>query len=466
MIGLLALTLLSGLWLYKIHQGLSTPTLANIKQAGVLRIITFNSPTTYYEDATGPTGFEYELAKLFAQELGVSLEVDTTDSFGDLYTDLEHHKVALAAAGITITPDTQKHLLFSSPYQATKQILIYNRDYPAPRTIADLTGKLTVTEDSNEANNLLRLRQEHPELAWQEHSDQDTVDLLDAVDTGESDYTIINSNEWLIYSAYYLSLDTAFDISQPKPVAWAFAKDTDPALLKAANTFLAKMTRTGKLAELQERFYGHAKQLNYVGVKNFIDHINTRLPTYANLFEQSAQKEGLDWRFLAAISYQESKWEPDATSPTGVRGLMMLTEDTARSLGVNDRLNPEQSIEGGARYFVQLKNDLPEKITEPDRTWLALAAYNVGLGHLQDAMLLAKKRGLNQFKWVDVKQQLPLLQKPAWFSKTRHGYARGYEPVIFVQNIRRYVDVITWAQDQSNSHGLLSAMSTSHDRFD
>src|SRR5690606_726272 len=154
--------------------------------------------------------------------------------------------------------------------------------------------------------------------------------------------------------------------------------------------------------------------------------------------------EGLDWHLLAALAYQESHWNPTAKSYTGVRGFMMLTQDTANDLGINNRLNPEQSIIGGARYFKSLHSRLPDRIGEPDRTWLALAAYNVGLGHLEDARILAQHHGANPDKWVDVQEYLPLLAKRKYYKFTKHGYARGWEPVEYVQNIRNFQTIIAW----------------------
>jgi membrane-bound lytic murein transglycosylase F len=153
---------------------------------------------------------------------------------------------------------------------------------------------------------------------------------------------------------------------------------------------------------------------------------------------------GIDWRLLSAIGYQESQWNALATSPTGVRGLMMLTEDTARALGIGDRLNPQASIMGGAKYFVMMRNQVPSRIREPDRTWFALAAYNVGFGHLEDARILTQMHGKNADRWDDVRNYLPLLTQEKWYTRVKHGYARGWEPTRFVENIRSYYDMLQW----------------------
>ena len=198
------------------------------------------------------------------------------------------------------------------------------------------------------------------------------------------------------------------------------------------------------MQRLKDRYYGHVDVLGYVGAYTFAQHLQQRLPKFEKTFQASAKQEKVDWRLLAAIGYQESMWQASVTSKTGVRGLMMLTQNTAQAMGVSNRLDPKQSINGGAKYFAYVKDSLDASIEEPDRTWFALAAYNVGGGHLDDARKLAESEGLNPNKWLDVKKMLPRLSQKKWYSKTRYGYARGGEPVHFVANIRRYYDILTW----------------------
>jgi membrane-bound lytic murein transglycosylase F len=132
-----------------------------------------------------------------------------------------------------------------------------------------------------------------------------------------------------------------------------------------------------------------------------------------------------------------------------VRGIMMLTRNTMQHLGINkSRHDPQASIEGGALYLASIKKKLPKRIKDPHRTWLALAAYNVGFGHLEDARILAQEDGANPDKWEDVKKYLPLLSQKKWYKKTRYGYARGREPVRYVENIRSYYDILVWITDK------------------
>ena len=188
----------------------------------------------------------------------------------------------------------------------------------------------------------------------------------------------------------------------------------------------------------KEEFSTTKIDLPWYEAQRFYYHVQTRLPMYRKQFEAAAEQYGVPWTLLAAQAYQESRWDRHARSPTGVRGLMMLTRDTASSLGIKNRLDPEKSIDGGARYLSYLKNKIPEGIAHPDRTWIALAAYNVGWGHIKDAQQLASRFSKNPESWSDLKTVLPLLAKKKYYKQLPYGYARGWEPVHYVKRIRTF----------------------------
>lgn len=215
-------------------------------------------------------------------------------------------------------------------------------------------------------------------------------------------------------------------------------------LQRRIDTFLARLQADGSLERLREQHFGHTTVLSRIGSHTFARNIRSKLPAYRELIRQVADEYQLDWHLLAAVAYQESHWEPEATSPTGVRGMMMLTNPTAAEMGVKDRLDPLQSLRGGARYFKDLRRRLPQDIQEPDRTWMALAAYNIGLAHLEDARVLTERMGGDPHLWSDVMAHLPLLQKREHYRTTRYGYARGGEALHFVQNIRHYYSILQW----------------------
>ncbi|MBF7731186.1 membrane-bound lytic murein transglycosylase MltF [Pseudomonas sp. N040] len=423
------------------------PTLERVRDDGVLRVVTRNSPTTYFQDINGETGFEYELSKLFAESLGVDLKIEMADSLDDLFDRLNQPDgVALAAAGLVETAGRKDQARFSHSYLEVTPQVVYRDGERRPAQSKDLLDKrIMVVKGSSHAEQLAALKARMPELEYEESDAIEVIDLLRMVDEGVIDLTLVDSNELAMNQVYFPNVRVAYDFGEPARVAWSVAAQDDDSLLDEANKFIDRVKQNGTLQRLKERFYGHVDELGYMGAYTFAQHLQQRLPRYEKHFRKAAEEEQVDWRLMAAIGYQESLWQPEVTSKTGVRGLMMLTQRTAQAMGVANRLDPKQSIHGGAKYFAHVKELLPASIAEPDRTWFALAAYNIGGGHLEDARQLAHKEGLNPDKWLDVKKMLPRLSQKQWYSKTKYGYARGGEPVHFVNNIRRYYDILSWA---------------------
>jgi membrane-bound lytic murein transglycosylase F len=424
--------------------GCSRPTtLQEVRDVGVLHVITRVAPSIYYEGRDAPTGYDYELASRFAEELGVELRVRVAEDNTEILSVLSRNYAHIGLAGLAEQPD------FESRYRAVpigvkaQSVVVYNRDFPRPASLADLGGEtLHLLADSNHEH-LIADDPESAQVHRHIHPGLDAAGLLARVETGEIAYAAVSSNELDLNHVYFPMVKEGFALGEPRDLVWLFPIAQDETLANAAKDFLEQARGNGSMAQLAERFYGHLDRLNYVGARTFMHHVENRLPKYQSLFQDYARDIDLDWRLLAAIGYQESHWRPNAVSPTGVRGLMMLTRTTASYIGINNRLDPEESIEGGARYFKMVHAKIPERIPEPDRTWFALASYNVGFGHLEDARRLTESAGRNPDRWMDGKEFLPLLAQKEWYTKTRFGYARGHEPVVYVQNIRRYYDVLT-----------------------
>ena len=427
--------------------------LEEVLKKGELTVVTRNSPTTYYIGPDGPTGPEYDLALAFAEHLGVELELITPQQFSDIIPAIAHGDADLAAAGLTVTESRARQVRFAPPYQTITQQLVYRSGRtPRPASLEDLDGSIIdVVAGSSHEELLQELLLDTPSFEIKPHLATESEELLYLVWEGFMDYTVADSNEVTLNQRFYPELAVAFDVSEPQPLAWAFPPGEDESLYNAAVAFFEQIREDGRLQQILERHYGHAERLDYVGTRVYLRHIARRLPKYRPLFEEAAEKHDIDWRLLAAIGYQESHWNPLARSPTGVRGLMMLTQRTARQMSVENRLDPEESIMGGARYFMHVKERLPERIQEPDRTWMALAAYNVGLGHLEDARKITEYQGGDPDKWIDVMARLPLLSQKAYYKYTRYGYARGREPVKYVQNIRSYYDILVWVTSDRDS---------------
>jgi membrane-bound lytic murein transglycosylase F len=423
--------------------------LQRVKDEGVLRVLTRNSATTYYEGPHGPAGLEYDLVAGFAEHLGVKLKLEMPDTLSEVLKRIQAGEADMAAAGLTITDERRRLLNFSASYQRITPQLVYRVGTRTPQNLDTLHGTLEVVKYSSHAERLRSLREEYPELSFQENSELDSEELLNLVWEQVIDFTVADSNEVAISRRFYPELRVAFDINPPEPLAWAFPPGEDRSLVEEADAYLKMLTENGQLDRLLNRYYAYVSDFDYVGTRRYMKHIDQRLPRYRAWFEQAQEKTGVDWRLLAAIGYQESHWNPQAVSPTGVRGLMMLTQATMRQVGINkDRHDAQASIEGGSRYIASVRKRIPKRIEEPDRTWMALAAYNVGYGHLEDARILAENDGADPDKWIDVKKYLPLLSQKKWYQQTRHGYARGREPVRYVENVRSYYDILVWITEK------------------
>jgi len=426
----------------------TTTLLEQIKAKDELRIVTRYGLTTYYRGPKGEeAGLEYELAKRFADQLGVKLHITVTESFDQILKMVANQQVHLAAAGLTVNQERKTLVRFGTSYQTITQQLVYRQNSsPPPTQLADLNSNhsFKVVAGSNQIEILNQLKNHYPHLTWETISEVTTSELLEQVWEEETKYTLADSNELSQLRRFYPELQIGLELPDSQALAWAFPRvSQDDSLYLAAIQFLSHLQRSGELAQLIERYYGHiADDFDYVNLRVFHRHIQERLPKYRRYFEIVAARYQLDWRLLAAISYEESKWAPGAISETGVRGLMMLTKTTAREMGVSNREDPLESIEGGTKYFSALKERITQTIPEPDRTWFTIAAYNVGTAHLQDAMQLTLQAGGNPQRWVDVKQHLPKLSEEEWHIRTSHGYARGEEPVKMVKNVRRFYDIL------------------------
>ncbi|MDD5241182.1 MAG: membrane-bound lytic murein transglycosylase MltF [Sulfuricella sp.] len=422
----------------------SEPPLPPVRENHELVVMTRNSPTTYYEDANGNyAGLEHDLIVMFAKELGVDVRFVIATDLNRIIPALTKKQVHLVAAGLTITPDREKVIRFGLPYQTVQQQIAYNSLNLKPQNIHDLLGKkIEVVAGSSYVERLKQVKKQFPKLKWREVTNVEIEELLEKVANGDLDYSVADSHFISIVQNFFPDLGGAFNLGKPEQLAWAFPKDGDPYLFDKATAFFGRIQQDGTLRRLLDRYYGHIDRLNRIDVVTFLENTNATLPDYLKLFQQAQEITEIDWRLVAALGYQESHWDPLATSPTGVRGLMMLTGDTADRLGVDNRLDPKESILAGARYLLTLKESLPDHIPEPDRTWIALAAYNNGMGHLEDARILAQRLNLNPDSWTDMKKALPLLTKASYNAALKHGYARGGEAVIFVENIRTYYDIL------------------------
>jgi membrane-bound lytic murein transglycosylase F len=430
-------------------------SLEQIRARGELRVVTVNAPTSYYLGAHGPQGFEYRLAAAFARDLGVTLVMKSVPNAAGMRTELSRGRADLAAAQISPDENWRDVGLTTTPYEEIPEIVVQLRSRAQVHSIAALSNKrLVVLKDSPQQTLLETLRSEGmSELNWTALP-ADQADPLELINSGGADYAVLDASEFAFAQHLHPEFMVAFALPNPRPVQWVVPMRAEQ-LLRSANEFIAGARTSGQLARIGSDARNEAGDFDYVAAHQFQSDISERLPALQALFQEAAQASGLDWRLLAAVGYQESKWEGGAASADGARGIMMLTTDAAATVGVDDRADLRQNIVGGARYLAQVMDTIPKRIAEPDRTWLALAAYNVGYGHLEDARVLAQSHGKNPDSWADVRTQLPLLAEEKWYLRAKRGYARGWEPAKFVEQVRQYLAVLEWIDADKTARNRL-----------
>lgn len=419
-------------------------SLSEIRESGKLIVLTRNAPTTWYIGRDGlPTGPEHDMVESFATHLGVETEFREKSSIQHILKALDQGEGDLAAAGLTVTDKREQRFRFGPAYQEVTPQVVCRRDNVQPEDLNELVGlDLEVIDDSSYSERLQSMKDDqYPNLEWSEAENVGTESLLRKVWQRDIHCTIADSNIVDINRRYFPELITPINLGRAQELAWAMPPGSD-RLQKAARTWFREFRESGRLEALQERYYGFFEIFDYVDIRTYIRRIDGRYPKYRDYFRQAAEKYDLPTDLLAAQGYQESHWRENARSPTGVRGIMMLTQNTAEAMGVENRLDPKESIFGGAKYLARMRKRFSEEVTEPDRTWLALAAYNVGRAHMHDAQTLARKQNLDPHRWRDIKQVLPLLSDKRYYRDLKYGYARGEEPVRYVRRIREYQYVL------------------------
>jgi membrane-bound lytic murein transglycosylase F len=405
-------------------------------------------PTTWFVGPKGDAvGLDRDMAELFARQLGLPLRVISVDSPPQLIAAIASGEAQIGAGGLyqpapgdPLNPASS--LLSTRGYHTAEPVLVYNTEGFKPESWNDLTGEIVgIVEGTGLETALGSVRSDHPDVQWRALPLPAAEGLIEQVSEGSLGYAVVASNEAAAARNVFLNVEIAFAVGAKQEFVWLLPA-SQAVLRDKADVFFEQIIADGTLQRLIDRYFGYARRVQRIDASAFRERIRTVLPAYTGVFHQAQQQSGIEWRLVAAIAYQESRWDPLATSETNVRGMMMLTEETARRLRVVDRLDARQSIVAGARYLADLKKMLPARIAEPDRTWIALAAFNIGIGHLEDARVLAARRKLNPDSWSDLKKTLPLLAQADHAEDTKYGVARGGQAVVFVETVRAYYDVL------------------------
>ena len=432
-----------------LNRSVPVSKLEQIQTAGELRVLSRNGPISHYQGQEGMTGFEYTLLKGFAQDLGVKLVLENEEQINELLKKTDEPKFDLVSPSV-LSPALKDQFRFSTSFLDLSLQLVYNATESAPASVNDLAGKkVLIVNKASVPVPLQELQQSLPNINWEVVENVEMTDLLEMVERGHADYAVVDSAIYDIHRYSYPHTQVAFNINAPQPLAWAFVKSSDNSLYNAAQKYLEKIKKNGQLKQISAHFFDQYIEVDTDDALMFSKRFENRFPRWQGAIKTAAQQYNLDWQLLAAIGYQESQWIPNAQSPTGVRGFMMLTPDTARELGVKNLEDPTQSIFGGAKYMRYLLDTLPQSIKGEDRLLMALAAYNQGIGHLFDARSLTRRMKGNPNSWADVSKSFPLLAKQEYYTKAMFGYARGWEPVIYVRSVMNYQKILAFKEKQT-----------------
>ena len=416
------------------------------QQEGMLVVAALPEPNVIDPDAPQRpdtrqhAAYLHDVLEAFAEDLGVPLRMVAVD-------DPEHLRLLLTSRRVHLGGFLDPHppidgLMFTQPLGAFDLVLTHHADRPGPATLADLAGQpVHALANTSAAAALAALPPaERPQVV--EVRGMTPQGLLARVAAGEIALAAIDELNLSVAANFQPELQVGPALFGKQEIALALPDTGDTSLRDALDDFIAESRANGRLQRLYDRHYGHVARIGPEFASRFLADVQTVLPRYREAFQQAQGRTGLDWRLLAALAYQESKWDPLATSHTNVRGIMMLTEETADALAIDNRLDPVQSIRGGAEYLRHLIDQLPPSIAMPDRLWFGLAAYNLGAGHLNGGRAIGLGLNKDVDSWYEMKSVLPLMARPEYYARLKSGRARGGEAVILVENVRNLYGIL------------------------
>lgn len=426
--------------------------LNNIRQEGKLKVLTVYSGTSYFLYRGEPMGFEYELLERFADYLDVELELFISDDIDSLIYELEEGNYDLVAHGLTITSDRQDVVNFSDYLFLTHQVLVQKKpddwltmhwsklESSLVHDAIELIGDtVSVRHNTSYFDRLLNLSEE---IGGEIHIDTllgnvSTNRIIQMVVDGRVKYTVADNHLAAIYTSYYPILDIEVPISFSQRIAWALPKDA-PHLLDTLNLWLDEMKKHTDYHVIYNKYFENKRSFRKRIQSDFFSPNENKISRYDDLIRENAEKLGWDWRLLASLIYQESHFDPKAKSWAGARGLMQVMPATARELGIKNREDPRQNLEGGTKYLMNISERFSTIPDSVEQIKFVMAAYNCGYNHVEDGQRLADKRGLDDKRWDEnVNNMILELSYPENYNDpvVRFGYVKGIEPSTYVQQI-------------------------------
>ena len=439
--------------------------LEQIKEAGVLRIITTYSPTGYFLYKGETMGFEYELFNRLADHFGLRIEVVLAKDVDSVIPMLNRGDGDIIALGYTITGKRKDVVSFTDPYLITHQSLVQRKPKNWRKMTADNIKKHLITDIVDLINDTVSVRKKssyYDRLKELSRELGDTVyidilpgemvdeEIIKLVSEGEIKYTFIDNNKAAIHKSYFPNIDISTPVSLSQRIAWAVRKNS-PELLDTINAGLKIIKRKPDYNVIYKKYFQNRRGFNKRLDSEYYTGSTGKISKYDNLVKKYAENMGWDWRLIKSMVYQESKFQTKNESWAGAEGLMQLMPATAKELGVVDPNDPAQNIKAGTKYLNRMYgywDNIPDSI---QRIKFAMASYNCGYGHVKDAQKLAKKYKKDSLNWDDGVDQFVLnLSKPKYYNDpvVKYGYARGSEPYNYVLDIfERYKNYKIFAKE-------------------
>lgn len=445
-------------------------------EGDVLNVVLLDPLFERFDSPGTPAYLNLLLAREFARNTGRTINIIKTDSRKKAIQRLRSGDVHLIIGNNVETAVYPFPGIKSISLTEVGLLLVgVQGPSPAPSGLAELSNKsIAVDENSGIGKIMLEHQDNWPSIQLVQTRDRTTPELMDMVMSTEVQYAVIASNEFLMFQHFFPDLIAKYEFEGIYTTGWLLAS-RDPVFSSEIEQFVRDVKSSGRMQALAELNQGHLWNFNYSDAVLFLDRVRNLLPQYQQAFERAGDTYNLDWNLLAAIAHQESHWDPLATSPTGVRGMMMLTRSTAAEMGVSDRLSATQSIDGGARYFRRQRDLLADDIHEPHRSWIALASYNLGRAHILRAQRLARDAGSNPNDWQQLRYYIRSLERTdhlqtsylpggsssgdtannsndnsATVNQLQPLNGRGLEALKYVDNVRRYYDMLNWLGKQQN----------------
>lgn len=427
---------------------------------GYLNYGTRISLLAYFDDGASEIGVEYQLLQQFCEQNDLQLQVLVYPNNSEMFSALELGRIDVAGGHLTITEKRQQRFNFSRPFAHSSIKVVTWSKWKNIKSLADLKhAKGAIVADSSYQEFIQQQDIQFEHLS--DDNQKNLFELIGMVSKKQLDFTLADSEIIEIYDKFFPNLLFPLQLTEPTGIAFALNRTDSHRLKQRLDLMLEKTQVDGRLQQFREQIIQQIPKLKTTQTIAFLTYLYTRWSNLRTLFKQTAAQHDFNFLLLAAISYQESHWNSKAVSPTGVRGLMMLTQRTAKEVGISDRNDPQQSLIGGIRYFKKLYAKFPERISPQDRIAFALASYNMGYRHLEDARILTQRNHKDPDLWTAVEPFLRQLNQPKIGKTLKWGVADGETAANYVNNIFTYWQMLRWKErktaaatqiDEKNCH--------------